>query len=179
MAIEASVTYLENSDLYHEVIEKQVLHAHSSVWIATANAKDLHYRKNRKFESLIEELARRSAEGLEVRFLYAKEPSQIFQQSLNRQLAFPGTAIELRCCPRLHFKTILVDGSGVYLGSANWTGAGLGVRGEERRNFELGVWSEDLKLVREAASFYELIWSGEFCPECGLRNSCPQPLDML
>ena len=179
MALETGVTYFENSDLYREVIQERVLYATSSVWIATANAKDLQVELHGHYVSLIEELARRSADGLEVRFLHASKPSMNFQQSLHRQLAFPGTHIELRCCPRLHFKAILIDGRDLYLGSANWTGAGLGAKLEERRNFEIGALSNDPRLIREVTSFFDLIWSGEFCPECGLRGSCPGPLDML
>ena len=179
MPLEVGVTYLENIDLYHEIILNRVLNAATSVWIATANAKDLQAEVNGQYESLIEKLARRSAHGLEVRFLHAGKPSSYFMESLYRQRAFPGTTLELRQCPRLHYKAIVVDGAGVYLGSANWTGAGLGAKMEERRNFEIGTWSEDPRLVREVASFFDLIWTGEFCPECGRRDICPQPLDLL
>ena len=179
MALDVGVSYFENSDLYREVIQERVLNATQSIWIATANAKDLQVELHGRYVSLIEELALRSADGMLVRFLHASKPSANFESSLNRQLAFPGTNIQLRCCPRLHFKAIIIDGRGVYLGSANWTGAGLGAKLEERRNFEIGTWSEDPRLVREVASFFDLIWSGEFCPECGFRGSCPQPLDML
>ena len=30
--------------------------------------------------------------------------------------------LELRQCPRVHLKTVLIDGQFCYLGSANWTG---------------------------------------------------------
>ena len=33
--------------------------------------------------------------------------------------------LHLRRCPRVHLKTVVVDGSWMYLGSANLTGAGL------------------------------------------------------
>lgn len=179
MALEVNVTYLENSDLYRKVIVERLLNANESVWIATANAKDLQVEIGGHYTSLIDELARRSADGLEVRFLHAGGASSVFLESLNRQTSVPGCTIEVRCCPRLHFKAILIDGRGVYLGSANWTGAGLGAKMEERRNFEIGFWSEDHRLIRETASFFNLIWYGEFCPECGRRESCPKPLDLL
>jgi phosphatidylserine/phosphatidylglycerophosphate/cardiolipin synthase-like enzyme len=34
-------------------------------------------------------------------------------------------------------KVVLIDGSRLYLGSANLTGAGMGLRGTGKRNFEL------------------------------------------
>ena len=41
-----------------------------------------------------------------------------------------GQALALRACPRVHFKAVIVDGAFVYVGSANWTGAGLGAKSE-------------------------------------------------
>ena len=46
--------------------------------------------------------------------------------------------LALRQCARLHLKAVIVDGALLYLGSANWTGAGLGAKGDRNRNFELG-----------------------------------------
>ena len=43
--------------------------------------------------------------------------------------------LELRLCPRVHLKAVVVDGELLYVGSANWTGAGLGVKSSKRRNF--------------------------------------------
>jgi len=42
-------------------------------------------------------------------------------------------------CPRVHFKLMIFDLETVYIGSANLTGAGMGLKGENKRNFEVGI----------------------------------------
>jgi phosphatidylserine/phosphatidylglycerophosphate/cardiolipin synthase-like enzyme len=83
----------------------------------------------------------------------------------------------MRACPRVHLKAVVVDGGLVYLGSANWTGAGLGAKGEGRRNFELGILSRDDLLLDEIQAYYDGIWRGRPCGKCRLREECPGPLD--
>jgi hypothetical protein len=64
----------------------------------------------------------------------------------------------------------------MYLGSANWTGAGLGAKGEHRRNFELGIVTDDEAWLDEVQALYEHIWSGGACKACKLRDRCEAPL---
>ena len=84
---------------------------------------------------------------------------------------------ELRLCPRVHFKAVIIDGTMLYLGSANWTGAGLGAKGEGRRNFEIGLSSRDDLLLDEVQAYFDRIWRGAECSACKLRDFCPKPLD--
>jgi phosphatidylserine/phosphatidylglycerophosphate/cardiolipin synthase-like enzyme len=77
----------------------------------------------------------------------------------------------------VHFKLIAVDGALLYLGSANFTGAGLGAKGEGRRNFELGVLTDDERLLDATQARFDRIWSGGECPGCRLRGECQRPLD--
>ncbi len=51
-------------------------------------------------------------------------------------------------CPRVHFKIIIFDLKTAYVGSANLTGAGLGMKGENTRNFEAGVLSRNKDFVK-------------------------------
>ena len=67
----------------------------------------------------------------------------------------------------------------VYLGSANFTGAGLGARSAGRRNFELGILSDDEYLLDRVQSRFDAIWSGRECKSCKLRRLCPKPIDTL
>jgi phosphatidylserine/phosphatidylglycerophosphate/cardiolipin synthase-like enzyme len=85
----------------------------------------------------------------------------------------------MRRCPRVHLKLIAVDGRALYLGSANFTGAGLGARGEGRRNFEMGILTDDEAMLDAAQERFERIWSGRECGACKLRAICPRPLDTL
>ncbi len=74
---------------------------------------------------------------------------------------------------------IAVDGASLYLGSANWTGAGLGAKGDKRRNFEAGVMTDDDVLLDQMQATFDAIWSGAECKGCALRGVCPAPIDTL
>jgi phosphatidylserine/phosphatidylglycerophosphate/cardiolipin synthase-like enzyme len=118
--------------------------------------------------------------GVEIRILHASEASRPFREEMRRR---PGLrrplrgAFALRLCPRVHFKAVIVDGTMLYLGSANWTGAGLGAKGEGRRNFEMGLCSRDDLLLDEVQGYFDAIWRGAECALCKLRAVCPHPLD--
>jgi len=47
--------------------------------------------------------------------------------------------IERVLCPRVHFKMMIFDFEAAYVGSANLTGAGIGMKGSNKRNFEAGI----------------------------------------
>ena len=72
---------------------------------------------------------------------------------------------------------MIVDGAFVYVGSANWTGAGLGAKGAGRRNFELGFAGSDDGLLDRVQELLDRIWRGAACTGCKLRDVCPAPLD--
>ena len=59
------------------------------------------------------------------------------------------------------------------------TGAGLGAKGEGRRNFEAGILTDDDVLLDEMQATFDSIWSGRECKSCKLRRECPLPLDQL
>lgn len=122
-----------------------------------------------------DELAER---GAELRILHAELPSRPFREEFDRHPRLVRGGLELRECPRVHFKAVIVDGARLYLGSANWTGAGLGAKGTGRRNFELGFVTGDPELVDEVQGLYERIWRGAECRGCKLRDVCPAPLDV-
>jgi phosphatidylserine/phosphatidylglycerophosphate/cardiolipin synthase-like enzyme len=76
-------------------------------------------------------------------------------------------------------KAVIVDGELLYLGSANWTGAGLGAKGSGRRNFEIGFVTDDAPLLDQVQALYEQIWAGGECGACKLQEECPGPLVQL
>ena len=61
-------------------------------------------------------------------------------------------------CPLVHFKIIVFDLKTAYVGSANLTGAGLGMKGENTRNFEAGVLSSNKDFVKNAAEQFDSVW---------------------
>jgi len=160
---------IANGDHYREVV-RRIAGARESVWIATANVKDMHVEIDGRFRSVTALFSRLAARGVEVRLLHAARPSRFFRAS------FSGGA-ELRVCPRVHFKAVIVDGAWLYFGSANLTGAGLGAKGAGRRNFELGVATEEFDAIDRASALFGAVWSGAECASCKVRRTCPSPLD--
>ena len=167
---------LANAELYREVVLRRLAHARESVWIATANVKEMLVDTGSGFRSIVElfdELRRR---GVELRLLHAELPSRPFRAAFDRKTALVRGGLALKICPRVHFKAVLVDGAWLYLGSANLTGAGLGAKGDGRRNFELGFCTEDFETIDRVTALFQAVWTGAECGACKLRDVCPDPL---
>jgi len=222
---------------HYETVIAAVRNARISVWIATANLKELmiedirwSLRRRRRgstsYRSVIEVFDELATAGVDIRLLHAAPPSRPFREELARHRVLSGTAqrkkkvrrtsglaksskttvvlssvglapasltssasdgpggfgaapgrFEMRLCPRVHLKAVIVDGEFLYLGSANWTGAGLGAKGTGRRNFELGVVTDDALLLDDVQEIFDRIWTGSECAGCKLRDVCPSPLE--
>ena len=170
---------------YDEVVLRVIGGARVSVWVSTANLKDVHIeapigtraRAKGQYMSITERFEELVGRGVEVRILHGGIPSRRFRASLGRRRGLKDPKFELRHCPRVHLKMIAVDGAYLYLGSANFTGAGIGAKEDGRRNFELGVVTDDDVLLDAAQLRFDRIWSGRECGACRLRSSCPAPLD--
>src|SRR3954449_5114012 len=167
---------LSGSALYREVIQDKLAHARESVLIATANVKDMQVERGGKFESVVALLSELSGRGVGLRILHAELPSRPFRASFEKRRRLTRGGLQLKICPRVHFKALLAEGAWVYLGSANLTGAGLGAKGEDRRNFELGFCTEDFETVDRLLALFESVWSGPECASCKLRRLCPDPI---
>lgn len=182
----AKVSLIADREHYDELVVGTILKARTSAWIATANVKDMHVeapigttaRARGKFVSMLENLRDLARSGVEVRLLHGAKPSGPFRAQLAR-LAPAKSGVEMRHCPRVHLKLVAIDGSALYLGSANFTGAGLGAKGDGRRNFEMGVLTDDELLLDAAQARFDAIWSGRECASCKLRRECPKPIDTL
>jgi phosphatidylserine/phosphatidylglycerophosphate/cardiolipin synthase-like enzyme len=185
-----ALSFISGRGHYDTVIDA-VRQAKTSVWIATANLKELMVEDTRwssrrragrpSYRSVIELFAELGEAGVELRILHASLPSRPFREELRRHgaLSHPKRRqLAMRLCPRVHLKAVIVDGSFLYLGSANWTGAGLGAKGSGRRNFELGIVTDDPLLLDDVQELYDRIWRGAECGSCKLRTECPAPLDL-
>lgn len=182
-----ALSLVSDREHYDELVLGSICRAKVSIWIATATLKDVRIeapigtaaRARGRYISLIEHFVSLVRAGVEIRMLHGAPPSRPFRASLAaaRELAAPG--FELRHCPRVHLKLVVVDGAQLYLGSANLTGAGLGAKGEGRRNFEMGIVVDDDVLLDTVQSRFDRIWSGGECGACRLRSVCPAPLDQL
>jgi phosphatidylserine/phosphatidylglycerophosphate/cardiolipin synthase-like enzyme len=166
-----------------------------SVWIATANLKSMlveapigtRARARGRYVSFFTTLSELADRGVDVRVLHAAPPSRPLAAELGRATSstHPGGprgghrgGVALRQCPRVHLKMIAVDGRHLYLGSANMTGAGLGAKGDGRRNFELGILTDNDVWLDAAQERFDRIWRGAECKSCKLRRECPRPLDL-
>ena len=169
---------------HYEEVVGAALGARRSVWIATANLKELMVEapysmpgRRPSYRSVLDAFDELSTRGVELRVLHASLPSRPFRDELERHERLFRGGLTLRACARVHLKLVIVDAAFVYLGSANWTGAGLGAKGSGRRNFELGVISRDDRMIDEAQALFEHVWSGGGCAGCKLREECDGPLD--
>ncbi|HEX5750842.1 MAG TPA: phospholipase D-like domain-containing protein [Archangium sp.] len=167
---------LDGGALYREVVLGKLAHARESVWIATANVKAMYVEQAGEFVPLLQVLDGLAARGVALRLLHAELPSRPFRAEFDKRSRLVRGGLELKVCPRVHFKTVLVDGAWAYLGSANLTGAGLGAKGEDVRNFEMGFVTEDFDVIDRVTALYESVWSGAECRGCRLRAVCPDPI---
>ncbi|MGO9707715.1 MAG: phospholipase D family protein [Polyangiaceae bacterium] len=182
----ANVSLIIDRAHYDEVILGAVAKARVSVWIGTANLKELHLeaapgtraRARGAYVSILERFEALADQGVELRILHGALPSGPFRAELARRKSL-AKRLAMRRCPRDHLKHIAVDGKALYLGSANFTGAGLGAKGEGRRNFEMGILTDDDAMLDAAQERFERIWSGRECGGCKLRSVCPRPLDTI
>lgn len=166
--------YISNSDHYKEVISrvKDVKH---TLWIGTADIKDLYVEmgKDKKpFLALVAQLIRK---GVEVRLIHAKEPGPAFREDFDKYPVLYDR-LERALCPRVHFKIIVFDCQTVYMGSANLTGAGIGMKADTTRNFEAGILTDEPELVRFAMDQFDEVWIGKMCKRCKRREYCPDPI---
>ncbi len=177
---------LDGADHYDELITKAVSAAKVSLWIATANVKEMRVlapvgtvaRARGRYVSILDTLAALRGRGVELRLLHGATPSRAFREELARQPRLRDVAW-MRQCPRVHLKVFAIDGSLLYVGSANFTGAGLGAKGVGRRNFELGMLTDDDVWLDAVQERFDRIWSGRECKGCKLRALCPMPIDTM
>jgi len=171
---------------YEELIARAVAKAEVSVWISTANLKTMmveapigsRARARGRYVSFFETLGELSRRGVDVCILHASPPSGPLQRELAR-LAKNASGVKMRRCPRVHLKMIVVDGKLLYLGSANLTGAGLGAKGDGRRNFEMGILTDSESMLDAAQERFDRIWRGRECGACKMRSVCDKPLDVV
>ena len=167
-------TYISNIEHYKKVLSR-VQSVKHMLWIGTADIKDIYVdvgKEKKPFLALIAQLIRR---GVEVRLIHAKEPGPNFREDFDKYpVLFDG--LERALCPRVHFKMLVFDGKEVYVGSANLTGAGIGMKGKDKRNFEAGILTDDSEIVEQAMNQFDEVWRGKHCKSCKRRDYCPDPI---
>ncbi len=164
--------FISDKAIYDRVIQEMVIEADRYVWIATADIKDLYVKRGKKMVPFLGVLSDMIEKGISVRLLHAKEPGPNFRKDFDR---FPPLieGLERMLCPRVHIKSVIVDGERAYTGSANLTGAGMGAKSENRRNFESGILTSDPVMVNGIMNQFDQVWVGGYCEPCGRKQYCP------
>ena len=168
------LTYISNIVHYKEVLSR-VQSVKQMLWIGTADIKDLYVelgKEKKPFLALIAQLIRR---GVEIRLIHAKEPGPNFREDFDHYPVLYDR-LERVLCPRVHFKILVFDGKEVYIGSANLTGAGIGMKAETTRNFEAGIFTDDPQIVEQAMNLFDDVGIGKHCKTCKRRNFCIDPI---
>lgn len=176
MTFHPEIDLLTGRELHRQVIQDAVLSADSYVWIATANLKDMHIPKARGYRPILETFDDMARQGVSFRIIHSDLPSRPFRKTLDRFPRLIEGSLELQICRRSHWKTVIVDGRFAYMGSANFTGAGLGAKRDLKRNLELGITSYDPILVLKLMDLYDTFWIGTYCPDCAWRKDCADPI---
>lgn len=166
--------YISNESHYEQVIGR-IKMVKKTLWIGTADIKDLYVKDGRGTKPLLEVLSDLAKSGVEIRLIHAKEPGPAFRRDFDKSPALIE-GMERALCPRVHFKIIIFDLKTAYVGSANLTGAGLGMKGENTRNFEAGVLSSNKDFVKNAAEQFDNVWMGAYCKGCRRKAFCGDPI---
>ena len=170
--------FITDRQIYEKVICERVPKAGRFVWLATADLKDLYVDKRGKMVPFLEVLSVLAAGNVEIRLLHAKEPGAAFRKDFDK---YPNLikGMERILCPRVHFKSVVIDGKFAYTGSANLTGAGMGAKSAERRNFEAGIITDDTEIIGRIMDQIDEIWRGEHCRQCRRTKFCADYKDLL
>lgn len=165
---------ITNSAHYSEVLTR-VPKVKRSLWIGTSDIKDLYVKEDSQTKPFLAVLAELIKKGVEIRLIHAKEPGPAFREDFDKYPAlFDG--LERALCPRVHFKILVFDGQVAYIGSANLTGAGIGMKGDGTRNFEAGILTDNPELVEQAMNQFDDVWIGKHCKACKRKEFCGDPI---
>lgn len=169
---------ITDADIYRAVLLGRVPKAGEFVWLGTSDLKDLHVEKNNSMVPFLEILADLAKKKVSIRLIHAKEPGPAFRRDFDKYpILIKG--MERILCPRVHFKSIVVDGQFAYTGSANLTGAGMGAKSANRRNFEAGLITTEKELIEKIMDQFDSVWIGKHCGDCGRKRYCADYKDIL
>ena len=75
--------YISNEAHYDQVIER-IKSVKKTLWIGTADIKDLYVKDGRGTKPLLEVLSDLAKRGVEIRLIHAKEPGPAFRQDFDK-----------------------------------------------------------------------------------------------
>ena len=166
------IRYIKDEQHYTLLMD-EIAKVKHTLWML----KDLYVKlgnSSKPFLSLLEQKIRK---GVSIRLLHAKEPGKYFRNDFDRYpLLWEG--LERSLCPRIHFKILIFDLRTTYIGSANLTGAALGMKSRKNRNFEAGIFTDEPKLVENAIAQFDEVWIGKYCKDCGRKDVCKDKIGL-
>ena len=165
------VDFVTDREIYQRVLLEAIPRAKRFLWLGTADLKDLYVNLNGTMAPFLQQLSQLIDQGVAIRLLHAKEPGPAFRGDFDR---FPNLidGLERILCPRVHFKTVVVDGRFAFSGSANLTGAGMGAKSVDKRNFEAGIVTDEKPLIANIMEQFDQVWRGERCRTCKRKAFC-------
>lgn len=166
----STTRFIRDEAHYAEVLLR-VREVKQTLWIGTADLKDVFVMRGKRARPFLGEIADLIEKGVSVRLIHAKEPGPNFRKDFDRYPIL-ATGLERVLCPRVHFKILIFDLQTAYVGSANLTGAGIGMKSDGKRNFEAGIWTDDPQLVSAAVAQFDSVWMGAPCDACRRKAFC-------
>ena len=160
--------YISDIDHYNQVLAR-VASVKRSLWIGTADIKDLHVKVGETTKPFLAVIA--------CLFVAVWKCASFMPRSLDRTpVRIIYTRLERVLCPHVHFKMLIFDCKEVYIGSANLTGAGIGMKTADKRNFEAGILTDAPAIVERAMNQFDNLWIGRHCKTCKCKDFCPDPI---
>ena len=172
------IEFITNKEIYQKIILDAVPKAKEFLWIGTSDIKDMYVKRGAGMIPFLKVLSELINKNVSVRLIHAKEPGPNFRKDFDKYKNLI-TGLERILCPRIHFKSIIVDGKIAYSGSANLTGAGMGAKSDTRRNFESGIITDDETIVSQIMEQFDSLWMGNHCDKCNRKEYCADYRDIL
>lgn len=160
---------------HHSKVLSKCIETYKTLWIGTADIKDLYISNGKTEKPFLGVLSELINKGVNIRLIHTKEPGSAFREDFDKYKNLI-TGLERALCPRVHFKIIVIDCKTAYIGSANLTGAGMGMKSPNRRNFEAGILTDNPELVEAAMEEFDKVWRGEMCKKCQRKQYCGDPI---
>lgn len=168
------IKYIANTQHYDDVLSRIASVKHT-LWIGTADIKDVYVKSGATVAPLLAVFDKLIKRGVLIRLIHAKQPGPAFLEDYDKYPAL-WSSMEMTLCPRVHFKMMIFDMQTAYIGSANLTGAGIGMKSGQKRNFEVGILTNEPSLVNAAINQFDDVWRGAFCEKCGRKKYCSEQI---